>query len=126
MHQYMTRHMVALREFVYADASIRAGDSFLATPDDARYLTRAGKARDGVSDQAEGAVLKVESFEPLHVSVDAAEVGSSDAEFLGAFQRSRLSSPEAEVESPAQAEELDTTVLTDPIPRRRGRPRKAA
>lgn len=45
MHEYMTRHMVALKQFTYADWPLEPGDEFRATPDDAGYLTRHGKAK---------------------------------------------------------------------------------
>lgn len=45
MHEYMTRHMVALQPMTYADMIYEVGDLFLATPVDEPYLTRAGRAR---------------------------------------------------------------------------------
>jgi hypothetical protein len=45
MHQYMTRHMVALKDIVYAEWPVRTGEVFSVTPDDAEYLARVGKAR---------------------------------------------------------------------------------
>lgn len=46
MHEYMTRHMVALRTFTYAQQELEPGDPFRATPDDRQYLIRVGRARD--------------------------------------------------------------------------------
>ena len=45
MHEYMTRRLIAMREMTYAEWPLRPGDEFRATPVDAEYLTRHGRAK---------------------------------------------------------------------------------
>lgn len=45
MHEYMTRRLIAMREMTYAEWPLRPGDEFRATPVDADYLTRHGRAK---------------------------------------------------------------------------------
>lgn len=56
MHEYMTRAMVARTGMTYVGQSLQPGDQFMATPDDAGYFKRCGKADDAppqVAKQAE-------------------------------------------------------------------------
>lgn len=46
MYEYMTRRMVARKVMTYAGQELDVGDEFIATPDDAGYLTRSGRAVD--------------------------------------------------------------------------------
>ena len=46
MHQYMTRRLVAKRPMTYAEWPLQPGDEFCATPVDAAYLIRCGKAAE--------------------------------------------------------------------------------
>jgi hypothetical protein len=46
MHDYLTRHLVATRPMTYAQRELVEGDPFTATPVDADYLVRCGRARE--------------------------------------------------------------------------------
>lgn len=46
MYEYMTRHMIAKKALTYAGCELVPGDRFVATPDDAGYFIRQGKAED--------------------------------------------------------------------------------
>ena len=46
MYEYMTRHLVALKKLTYDGAELHPGDAFVATPDDAGYFVRCGRAAD--------------------------------------------------------------------------------
>lgn len=52
MHEYMTRRMISRQAMTYADRALAAGDQFLATPDDAGYLARTGRAVDAPPEPA--------------------------------------------------------------------------
>jgi hypothetical protein len=52
--------MVALREFHYVEVALKPGDSFVATPVDADYLARTGKARDELNNVPAGIEKQVE------------------------------------------------------------------
>lgn len=45
MYEFMTRPMVAMVAFTYADIALEPGEEFMATPNDEPYLARTGKAR---------------------------------------------------------------------------------
>lgn len=47
MHEYMTRQMVALKPLTYDGIDLKPGDPFMATPDDAGYFIKHGRAEDG-------------------------------------------------------------------------------
>lgn len=106
MHEYMTRHMVALKPFTYADWPLVPGDKFRATPDDAGYLTRCGRAKDVAPDVAPV---------PARVERLAAEP---------AAELAPPTAPDAEPDpEPAQS---PPEAVADQQPRRRGRPSNAS
>lgn len=104
MHEYMTRHMVALKPMTYAQMELAPGDQFRATPVDGDYFCRCGRAKD-----AQGA--------PASTSV---AVGATET--LPEPMRNGSSEPAtADAAAPSTA-----TGPADPQPRRRGRPSNAS
>lgn len=67
MYEYMTRRMVARKVMTYAGQDLDVGDEFIATPDDAGYLTRSGRAVDALPAPVAPAVA------PVPVAVPAQE-----------------------------------------------------
>lgn len=123
MHEYMTRHMVALREFNYADSVLRPGDQFLATPIDAGYLARAGKAKEG---EAQRGIVTLAEMQGAFVRPDAPQQEQASAE---------TQSEPVVIDGPVIGDDGDGVSAPDfyeadasdeGVPRRRGRPRKAA
>ncbi len=74
MHEYMTRRLIAMREMTYAEWPLRPGDEFRATPVDAEYLTRHGRAKPAPEPA-------LPAFEPVQQqSPESAEQPESEAQ----------------------------------------------
>ena len=72
MQQYMTRRLVAMRDMTYAEWPLRPGDEFCATPVDAEYFLRNGRAREAAQ------VARVESA-PVQQIVTAEPIPAAEA-----------------------------------------------
>lgn len=106
MYQYMTRQMVALKPLTYALFPVNPGEVFLATPIDADYLTRCGKAEPAKNIEPIATFHAPPAYEPVQAEPPDPEV----------------------TEAPAEAVEptVDFDALSaEPRPRRRGRPTNA-
>lgn len=148
MYEYMTRHMVALREIPYAGQNIVAGQAFVATPNDAEYFKLHGRARDAnpgeaaeftppVAAHVPQPVIELPpagSGEPVHDEEDDDEVIKSALPAHDALRDEQLQDPQdgesvvyeaqdavgaVQESSPA---DLILTSTTNPQPARRGRP----
>lgn len=123
MHEYMTRPMVALKSFTYADWPLEIGDDFMATPDDVRSLERSGKAKPGAPQS--------ELLVPAGVSVVAAAATLPPAAAPAAVETAAQPAQAAEPAADSQAELTPDSAAEEavaaaaPESRRRGRPTNA-
>jgi hypothetical protein len=87
MQEYMTRRMVAAREMTYAEWPLRPGDEFCATPVDAEYFLRTGRAKDASSPApAEFApAQQIVAHQPIHAA-EAVEIEPEDVEPAPEFE----------------------------------------
>lgn len=61
MHEFMTVKMIAIKAMDYAEFPVAAGEEFYATPDDARYFEKHGRARLAPPDKPEPAIYPQEA-----------------------------------------------------------------
>lgn len=135
MHEYMTRHMVALTSMVYAQQELAPGDPFRATPIDGDYLARNRRAKDAQAAAVHAAL--VADTAPAEVSAPEPAVAPA-APPAPASETAAPAAHGAEPESDAAHPRPDETAAApapapaaadaapDPLPRRRGRPTNAS
>jgi hypothetical protein len=110
MYEYMTRAMVARKPITYATQDLQPGDEFYATPVDADYFVKCGRAEDLVLPAATVEVAPV-VVAPVIIAEPVIEAAPVVAEEAPAEQ-------EPAAESAAEPDAV--------TPRRRGRPPRQA
>lgn len=107
MYEYMTRAMVARKPITYATQDLQPGDEFYATPVDADYFVKCGRAED--------LVLPESTVEVSPVVVAPAAIAEHVIEQLVVVD-----------EAPADVQEQPVSEPDVVTPRRRGRPPRQA
>lgn len=101
MFEFLTILLVALRDFPYAGQEVLAGQTFLATPDDAKYFKLHGRARDATVQESEAFTRPVpeQVQQPVPVVQQTAASTVAEAESNG---------PESTIDSEASDKASDT------------------
>lgn len=131
MHEYMTRHMVALIAMTYAQQELNPGDPFRATPIDGDYLARNRRAKDAshvephVAAPVNAARAEVAPAAPVPVALVVDSVVDPAPHAEPELPAPRPSPDEAESPIAPPAQQASSAPPADPVPRKRGRPPNA-